>query len=175
MICLRDMKKSDIEDYVRWFTEEKEWMDFDAPWEPCGGTAEEERQSWTEYFEAVRDMPEDAPRRKFEIELDGRHIGWVCCYHDLDYLDNPDKIPAVGIDIPDISARGVGAGTEALRQYILYLKDRGATRVYTQTWSGNARMMRVAEKLGVKEICRMKDHRTVGGRKYDAITMELEP
>ena len=32
-ITLRDMIASDIENYVRWFTTETEWMDTDAPWE----------------------------------------------------------------------------------------------------------------------------------------------
>ena len=32
-IILRDMIESDIEDYVRWFTVEREWENWDAPWE----------------------------------------------------------------------------------------------------------------------------------------------
>ena len=44
MITLRDMRESDIEDYVRWFTRDTGWMDFDAPWEEKGGTTEEEER-----------------------------------------------------------------------------------------------------------------------------------
>lgn len=174
MLILRDMIKSDIEDYVRWFTVETEWMEFDAPWEDVSCNAEEALADWTEYYHRVCDMPAEAMRRKFEIELDGRHIGWVCWYTDLDYADNPDGVPAVGIDVPERDARGIGAGTEALRQFIRYLKEHGASRVYTQTWSGNTRMLRVAEKLGFKEIHRVRDLRTVNGKKYDALTLELE-
>ena len=32
-IILRDMIETDIEDYVRWFTAEREWEKWDAPWE----------------------------------------------------------------------------------------------------------------------------------------------
>ena len=32
-IILRDIIESDIEDYVRWFTVEREWENWDAPWE----------------------------------------------------------------------------------------------------------------------------------------------
>ena len=32
-VTLRDMLESDIEDYVRWFTVEREWENWDAPWE----------------------------------------------------------------------------------------------------------------------------------------------
>ena len=93
MVVLRDMIESDIEDYVRWFTAETEWMDWDAPWENEETTPEAEREGWTEYFERIKTLPKDAPRWKFEIELDGRHVGWVSRYFDLDYVENPEKIP----------------------------------------------------------------------------------
>ena len=175
MIVLRDMKASDIEDYVRWFTAETEWgTEWDAPWEWEETTEEAERQSWTEYYEKVKDLPPDAPRWKFEIELDGRHVGWVSRYFDLGYLDNPDKIPAVGIDLAEPDARNRGVGTEALRQFIDYLKTHGAKCVYTQTWSGNAAMLRTAEKLGFVPYARDKDLRTVRGKTYDALTLKLD-
>ena len=118
MTTLRDMKESDVEDYVRWFTTETEWGDWDAPWEGhFEGTPEEERKSWTEYLEAVRSLPPDAFRRKFEIELDGRHVGWICSYTDLGYLENPEGIPAIGLDIPDPADRGRGCGLLAFRLY----------------------------------------------------------
>lgn len=174
MIILRDMKESDIEDYVRWFTTETEWMDWDAPWETEDTTEEAERQSWTEYYEKVKDLPPDTPRWKFEIELDGRHVGWVSRYFDLSYLENPERIPAVGIDIAEQTARNRGVGTEALRQFIDYLKANGAKCVYTQTWSGNVAMLRTAEKLGFVPYVRDKDLRTVRGQTYDALTLKLD-
>lgn len=173
MTVLRDMRESDIEDYVRWFTRDTDWSDRDAPWEPVDSTEDEERRSWTEYYEAVRALPEDAARRKFEIEWNGRHVGWVSMYFDLDYMENPEKIPAVGIDIAEPDARGQGVGTEALRQFIDYLNARGWPRVYTQTWSGNAAMLRCSEKLGFVEACRKKDLRLVRGERYDAVTLLL--
>ena len=174
MIELRDMRESDIEDYVRWFTECTGWMDMDAPWEDKGTTPEDERRSWTEYYESVKARPAEALRWKFEIDLDGRHVGWVSAYTDLEYVENPQEIPAVGIDIPEPDCRGRGVGTEALRQFIRYWNDNGFPCVYTQTWSGNAAMLRVAEKLGFVPVCRMRDHRTVNGKAYDAVTLKLE-
>ncbi len=79
-ILLRDMKESDIEDYVRWFTTETQWMDWDAPWEIDRSDANTERRSWTEYYESMREMPDDVPRWKFEIDCEGSHIGWVSSY-----------------------------------------------------------------------------------------------
>ena len=141
MIVLRDMKESDIEDYVRWFTVETEWMNWDAPWEWEETTEEAERKDWTDYYEKVKDLPPDAPRRKFEIELDGRHVGWVSRYFDLSYLDNPEQFPAVGIVIAEQDARNHGVGTE---------------------------------KLGFVPYARVRDLRTVRGKRYDALTLKLD-
>ena len=174
MVVLRDMKQSDIDDYVRWFTVETEWSDWDAPWEPIDSDIEEERRSWTAYYESVKNQPEDAIRRKFEIEEDGRHIGWISRYTDLDYLENEEKIPAIGLDIPDKECRNHGSGTKAFQLFLDYLKEHGYRSFYTQTWSGNKRMMRVAEKLGFKEVYRIKDHREIDHEKYDAITYRLD-
>lgn len=72
-IILRDMIEPDIEDYVRWFTIETEWSKTDAPWEPIESDEETERTSWREYYESVKNLPDDVRRWKFEIEWNGRH------------------------------------------------------------------------------------------------------
>ena len=174
-ILLRDMKESDIEDYVRWFTKETEWGDWDAPWESHFESDEEsERKGWTEYFESVKELPEDVTRWKFEIESNGVHIGWVSFYTDLEWMENKEEIPAIGIAIPEETYRKNRVGTKALKSFMEYLKERGYKTIYTQTWSGNYPMLRVAEKLGFKEIARKKDYREVNGKKYDALTFRVD-
>ena len=54
-IILRDMIESDIEDYVRWFTVEREWENWDAPWEKEDTCKETERKRWMEYYESDED------------------------------------------------------------------------------------------------------------------------
>ncbi len=173
MIVLRDMRESDIEDYVRWFTREIGWMDTDAPWEDRETSEEEERRNWREYFESVKELPEEETRWKLEIEYNGKHIGWVSRYFDLEYLENPDHIPAIGIDMPEQAFQNQGIGTEALRQFMEYLKGKGHRHFYIQTWSGNERMLRVAGKLGFSLLFRKKDHRLVEGKIYDALTLMI--
>ena len=180
-IILRDMIESDVEDYVRWFTTETEWTKTDAPWEPIESDEETERASWKEHYEVVKNLPNDARRRKFEIEWNGRHIGWVSAYNiDENYKwlgkvrDGQITHLAIGVDICEPDVWGHGIGTNALRAFINYCFDNGTTELYTQTWSGNIRMIRCGAKLGFVECNRYIGVREVGGKKYDALTFRLE-
>ncbi len=179
-IILRDMIESDIEDYVRWFTTQTEWFDTDAPWETIKSDEETERNSWREYYEYVKDIPDDVCRPKFEIEWNGRHIGWVSSYlvdENYEWVGQPQDgqtvYRAIGIDICESDVWGNGVGTNALRAFMKYLFNSGEDVLYTQTWSGNRPMLRCAEKLGFAECNRNVGIREVNGKKYDGITFRL--
>ena len=180
-IILRDMIESDIEDYVRWFTIETEWSNTDAPWEPIESDEETERTSWREYYESVKDLPDDVRRWKFEIEWNGRHVGWVSSYSIDENYEWIDEIKdgqtvhrAIGIDICEPDVWGNGIGTNALRAFIKYYFENDVEELYTQTWSGNVRMLRCAEKLGFKECRRDIGIREVNGKKYDRVTFKFK-
>ena len=152
-VILRDMIASDIEDYVRWFTVEREWENWDAPWEKEDTDEETERASWQEYYASLKDLPDDVRRWKFEIEWNGRHIGWVSSYmmdENYEWI-SADTIQswqtvhrAIGICICEPDVWGHGIGTNALRAFMNYYFESGITELYTQTWSGNIRMLRCA-------------------------------
>lgn len=55
-----------------------------------------------------------------------------------------------------------------------YYFDSGIRELYTQTWSGNARMIRCAEKLGFGVCKRNIGTREVNGLKYDGLTFRTE-
>lgn len=180
-IVLRDMVESDIEDYVRWWTAETAWSDWDAPWESVESDAETERREWTAYFESVKDLADDVRRWKFEIVFDGRHIGWVSSYpmnERYEWIGEVQEgqrvLRAIGIDICESDVWGNGVGTNALQAFINYYFGHGVTELYTQTWSGNTRMVRCAEKLGFEECNRYAGIRQVEGKMYDALTFKLE-
>ena len=78
------------------------------------------------------------------------------------------------MDIPEKQHRKKGYGSEAFQMYIDYLRKHGYKSFYTQTWSGNLAMIKVAEKLGFKEVCRKENYRKVNGKMYDAITWRLD-
>lgn len=180
-IVLRDMIESDIEDYVRWFTVEREWENWDAPWEKADTDEESERRSWGAYYESVKQLPDDVLRWKLEIEWNGRHIGWVSSYHigeDYKWVGEIEAgqtaYRAIGADICEHDLWGNRLGSNALRAFINYFFENGVDELYTQTWSGNIRMIRCAEKLGFIECNRYAGIREVNGQKYDGLTFRLE-
>ncbi len=180
-IILRDMLETDIEDYVRWFTTETKWADTDAPWEPLESDEETERISWCKYYESVKELPDEVIRWKFEVEWNGRHIGWVSSYPIDENCEWVDEVKegqkiyhAIGIDICESDVWGKGIGTKALRAFIAYCFVNGWQEIFTQTWSGNTGMLKCAEKLGFKECRRNVNTREVNGQKYDGLTLRLE-
>ena len=137
-IILRDMIESDIEDYVRWFSLEREWENWDAPWEKEDTSEETERISWRDYYESVKALPDITRRWKMEIVCNNRHIGWVSSYPIDEHYEWIDEVKdgqtvyrAVGICIcePEIWCKGIG--TNALRAFINYYFENGVNELYT--------------------------------------------
>jgi RimJ/RimL family protein N-acetyltransferase len=141
---------------------ETEWSDWDAPWDVDDGCAFVDRQR-----KALGETPQAF--RKLEIDdRTGRHVGWVSSYH----IEGDQTKTAVGINLPSVYDRGKGFGENALSAFMAYL-FRAESVLYTQTWSGNTAMLRLAEKIGFTEVERAKDLRVVKGRKYDALTFSV--
>ena len=53
-----------------------------------------------------------------------------------------------------------------------YCSQSGDNEMYVQTWSGNPRMMHVAEKCGFEPVKRKTGIRTMGGMKYDGLSLK---
>ena len=151
-IVLRDEpRESDNKDFFRW-RNLLEWDYYDEPWTPP-----REPISWEEW-ERRRIEREKTPHEpsamggSWQIDTaEGRHIGWVSCYS----VSEQAEAPMIGISLPEEDTWGQGYGTEAVRLLVDHLfQDVGLAEVRTGTWTGNARMMRVATKCGFCEIDR---------------------
>lgn len=180
-IVLRDMVESDIADYVRWFTAETEWAMFDTPWETLESDAETEHTAWREYYETVKNLNNSVLRRKFEIEWKGRHIGWVSSYQIDENCKSVGKMKngqtvyrAIGIDICETDCWGKGIGTHSLNAFINYYFENDIDEIYLQTWSGNIRMIRCAERLGFTECNRWVGGCAFDGQQFDWLTFRLQ-
>lgn len=183
-IILRDMEVRDIDDDIRWNTVETRWLDWDAPWEKDGPFDPEKYRQ--KQLEQLSKPLAAAHRWSFEIETaDGAHIGSVnayCIDREFRWQEYAPKTEedrraawwAVGIDINDPDYWSGGWGTQALTAFVRYLLDEGYAHIYTQTWSGNLRMVGLAEKLGFRECCRKAGIREVRGGIYDGLTFRLD-
>jgi len=170
-VVLRDQRPSDVDARLRWLTTEIEWGYWDAPWEgndPLPPERVEEVRRGM--LDAMRN-PLPTPRTRLFVELvNGPLIGWVNSYDH----DPVDRSVWVGIDICESAQWGRGLGTEALRLWIDYLfANLDLERIRMATWSGNERMIRVAEKLGFVLEERVPDAREVRGRRYDKVQFAL--
>lgn len=182
-IVLRDMRESDIDDEIRWNTAETGWAQWDAPWE-----MEEELRAFDpekhrrEELEWIA-LPKPEHRLSLEVDAGGVHIGSVSAYC-IDGDFNCRKLSpgedlsglswAVGIDICESAYWSGGWGTRALTAFVKYHLEEGYVNLYTQTWSGNIRMVGLAEKLGFRECCRKEGIRQVRGGIYDGLTFRLD-
>lgn len=178
-LILRDYQESDIDDDIYWSTGHHPWMDWDAPWEPVEMVDPEAFRAESMAHIAAK---KSTPRWRLQIEAEGARIGFVSSYRigedfgDVSAEEAKTKkwFRAVGIDILDDRFWGKGYGTTALEAWLHYLIDNGLTELYLQTWSGNTRMVHVAEKLGFAECSRRVGLREWQGRRYDALTFRLD-
>lgn len=183
-IVLRDMEERDIDDEIRWNTTETAWALWDAPWEMeeelRDFDPEQYRQKELEWVRARK------PDHRLSLEIDtaaGVHIGSVSAYcinEDFDCRklsagEDRRKVRwAVGIEINESAYWSGGWGTQALTAWVKYHLEDGYTDLYAQTWSGNVRMVGLAEKLGFRECRRKAGIRHVRGGVYDGLTFRLD-
>ncbi len=183
-ITLRDYVLTDVEDEVRWTNVETDWFRSDTPWmtlEPVN--ADELRADMSQI---IKSIPEDAIRWRFEIEVDGRHIGLVSSYYlDSNFEYTPwesiDKsknafenhsVRALGIEICEMEYWGKGIGTKTLAMFMEYYRSFGEKHFLIETWSGNRRMLGCAHKLGFCEVKRTEGAHIVDGEAVDDIILE---
>lgn len=129
-------------------------------------------------------QPEDTLRWAFELDTaDGVHIGSVNSYlidENWEWIAYRDVNPGqktyrtLGIEICDSRYWSRGLGTQALCAFIQYYLTNGCPELCLQTWSGNIRMVKCAERLGFVEYNREIGNRLVRGESYDGLTFQLD-
>lgn len=183
-IILRDYREADIEDDIRWNTVETQWALWDAPWETEEELASFDPEKFREEELEYLKKPKQGLRWSLELDTaEGVHIGGVNAYlidenyqwvREKDLKPGQKAYPALGIEINESAYWSKGLGTLALEAYIRYFLDNGKEELYLQTWSGNFRMLRCAEKLGFTECNRSVGLRLVRGEVYDGLTLKLD-
>jgi RimJ/RimL family protein N-acetyltransferase len=157
-----DLKQ--IWDYI-YGTENPEWKKWDAPYFPLDF---KEYEVFKKDF--VKHPDNDDPVSRMVIEANGKLIGTIGYYwehRESNWLE-------VGIVIYDSQYWNGGYGTDALILWVQHLfASLPLVRVGLTTWSGNKRMMRAAEKIGMKLEARLRKCRLYNGEYYDSIRMGI--
>ncbi len=168
-ITLRDMEERDIADHIRWNNVDTAWDEWDAPDEPIEPVDPDEfRIAKMALIRRTACMPDTELRHRFEVDADGMHIGWATSY----YID-PERL-ALGLDICESQYWGQGLGKRILAAFIQYMLEHGREDLYLQTWSGNVRMIRAAQRVGFVECSRIVGNRSIRGGVYDSLTFRLD-
>ncbi len=169
-VTLRSIQEDDL--HTLWELiygeEEPEWKKWDAPYFPLEKIEYEAfRKNTLKRLESMK--PNDVESRLI-IEVNNQIIGLVTYYWEHE----PSNWLEMGIGIYKPEHWSSGYGTEALKLWIDYLfENMPLVRVGLTTWSGNVRMMRVAEKLGMQLEGRMRKCRLYNGEYYDSIRMGI--
>lgn len=174
-VTLRPFEANDIDDVIRWMTVDREFMNWDAPWEDESDFDPEAYRAKTlAHLETIH-PPVIYHRLEIELNETGEHIGWVNRYHIDDQYEytQGDGHWTFGIDIPEIDARGRGYGTEAAALFIAYAIRHDQGPIFAQTWSGNHGSIALLTKLGFELIDVDPGYHEVRGERVDGYTYRL--
>ncbi|MFE8703536.1 GNAT family N-acetyltransferase [Cytobacillus sp. FJAT-54145] len=142
--------------------ESPEWKKWDAPYFEHKALSYEEYLSKSDQFINQDDF--------WAILINDKLIGTVSYYWE----HKPSNWLEMGIGIYDPQYWSGGYGTRALSLWITHLfQTLPLVRVGFTTWSGNFRMVKVGEKLGMTMEARLRKCRFYNGEYYDSIRMGL--
>jgi RimJ/RimL family protein N-acetyltransferase len=166
-VIVRDVEEKDLPTLweLIYGEAEPEWKKWDAPYFPL------ERTDYPTFYQKFMNMiAKGLDHQKLIETIDGTVIGTVTYYWEHE----PSRWLEAGIVIyvPDYWSGGYG--TEALTIWVDHLfQQLPVARVGLTTWSGNERMMRVGEKLGMQLEGRMRKCPYYNGQYYDSIRMGI--
>jgi RimJ/RimL family protein N-acetyltransferase len=166
-VCLRQFGDSDLAWWRRALAQ-RAWARWDAPWEAPLSRAE--LKAMVERARTVARQRTLPPNRMIIETRSGRPIGTVTRY----WVDARTEWLEVGIGIYSTRQRGRGHGTEAFALWIDYLFEAlDLRRIGFRTWSGNARMMRLARRLGFRQEATFREAYATPTRRYDRVAFGL--
>lgn len=158
-VVLRDLREEDIKDYIDWYTIDRDWQEWEAPW----GEGQRDIDLLEEDLRELLESPLPAFRKSFEIDFDGRHIGWTNSY----VLDGEEDRLAIGLVIAEPRYWDRSIGERALICFIRYILEKDPYRdIFIETDIENKRMINLAKKLGFVELPLERKARIIAGREY---------
>lgn len=142
--------------------EKPEWKKWDAPYYP------HHTKSFDEFLTKKEQWINS--EKTWVIEVNGEISGVLSYYWEHE----PSNWLEIGIVLHEAKSWGKGIGTRAIKLWITHLfHTLPLVRVGFTTWSGNERMIRVGEKLGMTLEARIRKVRLYNEIYYDSIRMGI--
>lgn len=168
-IILRELNSKDLDAYLYWNHPSREFHRYNGPY-----YAKMDEQALKNYVEGLRSSLQKGikavfPNKKIIAEREtGELIGEVNWY----WKSEETLWMEVGVVIFNENYWGKGIGSAALTMWIdeLFQKRPELVRIGLSTWSGNNRMMKLAENLGLKKEAVYRKARIVEGQYYDSVS-----
>lgn len=168
-IVLRPVTPGDAEFLWMWMhgVPDPEWKRWDAPYfhkEDDGGPSREE-------FDREHAARRVGDARKRIVTTDGVPVGMVTRWEEAPAGDGWWEL---GILLFDPATWGRGLGRAALTAWTeATFAETGAHVLTLTTWSGNARMLASAQRVGYTEAARIPEARSWDGRRWDSVRLAL--
>lgn len=168
-IKLREFEQEDLDQYLYWNHPKREFHKFNGPYfKPLSVEKLEERiDKWREEFinGEVKHL------KKWNVIVDSANdelIGIVTWY----WKSEETKWMEIGIVVFNENYWGHGIGYAALEMWMekIFNEKSEIVRLGLTTWSGNKRMMKLSEKLGMKKEAEYRNARIVDGEYYDSVS-----
>jgi RimJ/RimL family protein N-acetyltransferase len=171
-LVLREIEVKDLDDYLYWNHPSREFHKYNGPY--YGRRNEKELEKYIEELRvSLVNGEKDVLKNKKIIadeetdEIIGQ-VNWYWKSQETLWLE-------VGIVIFNENYWGKGIGYNALRLWInkIFEESPELIRIGLSTWSGNLRMMKLAEKLGLKKEAVYRKARIVDNEYYDSLSYEI--
>lgn len=168
-LYLRELEIKDLENYLYWNLPSREFRKYNGPYY-AQSTEKELKRDIEEYRVRLLNEEKNVLQNKKIIsnkdtdEIIGQ-VNWYWKSIETLWME-------VGIIIFNENYWGKGIGHLALKMWIneIFDENPGLIRIGLSTWSGNTRMMKLAEKLQLKKEAVYRKARIVNNQYYDSIS-----
>ena len=168
-IKFRKLERKDLESYFKWNHPSREFHKYNGPYFKKKSVEELRSRidGWNIQFSNGEDDLQGNVRLIVNAGNDDLigEVSWYWKSEETSWLE-------VGIIIFNENYWGYGIGYEALVLWIdrIFNEKPELVRVGLTTWSGNERMMKLSEKIGLKKEAVYRKARIVNGEYYDSVS-----
>jgi len=168
-IILRKLQINDLDDYLKWKHPLREFHKYNGPYYKI--ESEEELLELVENFRkkllsGEKNVLGDKKiiANKETNEIIGE-VNWYWKSEETLWME-------VGLVIFNENYWGKGIGSKVLKLWVneIFFENPKLVRLGLSTWSGNKRMMGLAEKMGFKKEAEFRKARIVEGKYYDSVS-----